>query len=188
MKHRKILNTSQFVAELQEMVELHLHQAISIYQNSSEARLNSPSYKGGWSVAQCLSHLNTYGDFYLPQLVTALKNQPGRPVSLVKRGWLGNYLIKMMDPSRKTTRYKAMKKHLPKKEVNAHQIVADFIEQQEHLLKLLDLAGRSDLNRIRIPTSISRMVRLKLGDTLVFLIIHNERHIQQANRNLKVSD
>ncbi|MHA4894663.1 DinB family protein [Pedobacter sp. PWIIR3] len=188
MNHRKISDTSQFLAELNEMVELHLQQAISIYQNTSASKLNKQADQGGWSVAQCLAHLNSYGEFYLPQLEIALANPSSKPVPLVKRGWLGDYFIKMMDPNRKAARYQAMKKHLPQTGISAHQIVANFIEQQEQLLKLLRRAGTSDLNNVRIPTSISGMLRLRLGDALAFLIVHNERHIQQANRNLKIQE
>ncbi|MEJ2882255.1 DinB family protein [Pedobacter sp. GR22-6] len=184
MNHSKILTNAAFVAELHDRVELHLQQAILIYQNSSEEQLNKPAEKGGWSIAQCLEHLNSYGSFYLPLFARALKDNRGRPVGQVKRGWLGDYLIKMMDPDRKAVQYKALKKHLPAPKLDAYKTVAKFIEQQEQLIQLLAAAGSADLNGIRIPTSISPIIRLRLGEAFAFLIIHNERHIRQANRNL----
>lgn len=185
MNHNKILNTAEFIAELHGMVDLHLQQAILIYQNSSEEKLNKLAENGGWSITQCLEHLNSYGSFYLPLFARALKGNPYKSVGLLKRGWLGDYLIKMIDPDRKAVQYKAMKKHLPAPKLNAYQTVAKFIEQQEQLIKLLAAAGSADLNGIRIPTSISPIIRLRLGDAFAFLILHNERHIRQANRNLR---
>ena len=40
-------------------------------------------------------------------------------------------------------------------------------------------------NKTRIPISINKWIKIKLGDTFRFVIYHNERHIQQAKRVLK---
>jgi DNA-binding transcriptional ArsR family regulator len=54
-----------------------------------------------------------------------------------------------------------------------------FIEKQEELLKIIDLAADVDLKRVRIPISISKIIRLRLGDALLFVCYHNQRHMQQ---------
>ena len=54
-----------------------------------------------------------------------------------------------------------------------------FIEQQEHLLKIIESARSVGLRKVKIPISISRIVRLRLGDALMFVIYHNQRHVQQ---------
>ena len=184
MDHRKILHTSQFLEQLHQMVEQHLNQSIAVYQNLSDNDLNKTSLNGGWSITQCLDHLNSYSHYYMPLLTRAVKQYPAKPVQQVKRGWLGNYFIKMMDADLKAAKYKALKKHLPAIQLNAHNVVAEFIKQQEELIQLLNYAALTDLNTIRIPTSINRFIRLRLGDTLAFLIVHNERHIRQANQNI----
>ena len=53
------------------------------------------------------------------------------------------------------------------------------------MLQLLSLAHDKNLNNIRIPISINKWIKIKLGDTFRFVIYHNERHIQQAKRVLK---
>ena len=42
-----------------------------------------------------------------------------------------------------------------------------------------------DLGKIKIPISIAPFVKIKLGDTLRFIVYHNERHIVQAQNILK---
>ena len=42
-----------------------------------------------------------------------------------------------------------------------------------------------DLNKIEIPTSISRWIRMNLCDTFRFIIALNERHMRQADRVLQ---
>ena len=175
---------SQLLKALESKIECHLQQAVSIYQNLSNLELNRPSASGGWSIAQCLEHLNSYGDYYVPQICKAIMGYQGTPGASAKRGCFGNYFIKMMDPDLSVKRFKAFKGHIPASSLNGHDVVARFIGQQEELIGLLRMATQVDLDSIRIPISISRLIRLKLGDTFEFLTMHNERHIRQADRNL----
>ena len=41
-----------------------------------------------------------------------------------------------------------------------------------------------NLDKIKTAISISKLIRLKLGDTFRVLIYHNERHIKQAEKVL----
>ena len=43
------------------------------------------------------------------------------------------------------------------------------------------------MGKIRISISISRFVKLKLGDTFRFLIAHEQRHFVQVARTLYVT-
>lgn len=182
----KAISSSQLLGALQFRVESHIDQAITTYQNLSEAQLKIPSATGGWSIAQCLEHLNSYGDYYLPEIKMAINAYAGKPGLYAKRGWLGNYFINMMNPDLPDKGYKAFKGHVPCADLKAYNTVARFIDQQKELLKLLGLARKTDLNTLRVPTSIFSWIRLRLGDTFEFLTIHNERHIRQANRNLLI--
>ena len=57
-----------------------------------------------------------------------------------------------------------------------------FLEQQHQLLEILKIAKTKDLNKIKTAISISKWIKLKLGDTLRVVIYHNKRHIAQANK------
>ncbi len=41
------------------------------------------------------------------------------------------------------------------------------------------------MNVIKIPLSITRLVKLKLGDTFRFLVAHEQRHFVQARNAIK---
>jgi uncharacterized damage-inducible protein DinB len=171
---------------LEDQVEQHLRDAIKIFQNLSEEELLRPADNGGWSIAQCLWHLNSYGDYYLPQIESGLtKRYPAN--GEFKSTWLGSYFTNMMKPGPKMKKFSAFKNHVPPAALHAHAVVAEFIQQQEKLLALLKTAKKTDLNRVRIPISIMKWIKLKLGDVFQFVIAHDERHLQQAKRNLKSS-
>ena len=180
----KTVDQSTLLAQLELMVTHHLNEVRVKFQPSTMAILAAPSANGGWSIVQCLAHLNTYGNYYLPKIEQGLRNFSGQPTNTFKSGWLGAYFTNMMDPTKSSKKYKAARLHVPAPIVDAHAVVAEFILQQEALLGYLRLAAKVDLNAIKIPVSIAKLIHLKLGDVLQFMITHNERHIQQANRNL----
>ncbi|MBT1708871.1 DinB family protein [Fulvivirgaceae bacterium PWU5] len=173
---------------LEASVERHLQHAIYYFQNQDSEVLLKPSVTGGWSIAQCLEHLNRYGHFYLPAIDRALQRHDGQPdAPTFTSTWLGSYFTRMMQPETGKWKIKAMKAYAPPPNLDAHAIVAEFIHQQETLLALLSRARRADLTATRVPISIATFIRLRLGDVFAFLIAHDERHIQQALRNLPVS-
>lgn len=170
---------------LENQVESHLQQAIQKYQNLSDELLLKSSSSGGWSIAQCLEHLNSYGVYYLPLFEKGLAtSQDDMRVETIESTWLGKLAIDSMNPEKGKRKFKAMKGHIPEVLLDAKAVVAEFINQQEQLLQILRIAKNKRILQIKIPISIAKFLKLHLGDAIQFLIIHNERHIQQANRNL----
>lgn len=170
------------ISSFENEVEAGIQFAVSVLQNLSEDVLLKPAATGGWSIAHCIEHLNSYGRFYLPQIRNALdrNNLSGDFFSSSR---LGAYFTKMMEPQ-SGKKYKAFKGHVPTGNLNAHEVISEFIKQQETMLQLLELSRKHDLNRVKIPLSIAPFVRLRLGDVYGFIIAHNNRHIDQAKRNL----
>jgi hypothetical protein len=68
--------------------------------------------------------------------------------------------------------------------LDAYKEVQVFIEHQEQLLKLLKKAKEVDLGKIKLSISISKWVKLNLGDVFGFFVAHNERHIVQLSQFL----
>lgn len=179
------MDKQALLSSLESRVESHLQEAVRVFQNLDEKTLLLPSPTGGWSIAQCLEHLNSYGHYYLPQLFKSLeKAKTTAGETVYKSTWLGNYFVKMMEPSTGTRKFNAFNDHIPSPQLDAYTVVAEFIHQQEQLLRMLTLSRKADLNGPKIPISIASWIKLKPGDVLRFLIAHNERHIQQAKRNL----
>lgn len=181
----KAADKNQLLDALENKVEKHLAHAIRVYQNLPAEQLLQPAANGGWSIAQCLDHLNSYGHYYLPRIREGLaRPRTGAPAATFQSTWLGAWFIRSMDPASGKKKYKALKGHIPAADLDAAAVVAEFIHQQEDLLSCLSACRPADLNAIKIPLTISRWIKLRLGDVLQFLIAHNERHLQQADRNL----
>ncbi|KAA6439129.1 DinB family protein [Dyadobacter flavalbus] len=173
-----------FLKNLENMVEKHISETIALFQNQPEELLNRPSETGGWSIAQCLDHLNSYGNYYLPLINKKLSAAKSDSESPFSGTWLGSYFVKMMEPGPAQKKYKAHKNHVPAAKLNAVQTIETFITQQETMLLYLRDAQSKDINNPKIPLSVARIVRINVGDVFRFLVTHNERHMQQAKRNL----
>lgn len=175
------ISSRELLNRLEKQTEQHIQQAISHWQNMDEAQLLAPAANGGWSIAQCLDHLNTYGHYYLPAMRHAMASHVGH-AEMYRATWLGNFFTKMLDPDTGKRKSKTFGKYDPPRDLDARAVVAEFIRQEEELLGLLRAAAQKDLNKIRIATSLSRFIRMNLGDTFRFFIAHNERHVRQALR------
>ena len=180
----KAVNSIELINRLEAQVEEHLAEAIKVYQNLTNEELNKQAPDGGWSIAQCLDHLNSYGDYYIPKMAEGMENFKGGSSSTFTSTWLGNYFTKMLDPATGKRKMKAFKAYVPPSSLDGQAVVAKFIQQQQMLINLLRNAKQKNLDKIKIPLTISRFIKLKLGDTFGFIIAHDERHIQQAGRLL----
>lgn len=173
------------IDKLEQQVEAHLQDSISSFQNLDDSILLKSASTGGWSVAQCLEHLNSYGLYYLPLFEKAIEENPDSQSNKpFKSTWLGKLAIDSMNPDTGKKKFKAFKNHTPQPNLVAKEVVAEFINQQERLLQILQKAKSKDIQQIKIPISIAKFLKINLGDALQFLIIHNERHIRQAKKNL----
>ncbi|HEY1008876.1 MAG TPA: DinB family protein [Daejeonella sp.] len=181
-------NKSELIDELRAEIDNQVDIVNKHYINSPGNRLNKPALDGGWSVLQCLDHLNSYGDYYLPKINEALEKAHIRSDEFYRSGWLGDYFTKIMSPETGTKKHKAFKGHVPGASLDAAGVLSEFLRQEELLLLYLQKARALDIGSARIPVSISKWITMKLGDTFRFLIAHNRRHVLQAERNFNSQD
>lgn len=183
-------DTSALLAALHHRTETILQKAIGEWQMLPTERLAASPGPNRWSAAQCLEHLNHYGHHYLPAIERAIRQEQqrdSRPAAEFRPGWLGAYFTQLMLPQPDgslKSKMKAPKEAVPSAAPDPVAMLAEFIEQQERTLQLLEAARSVNLNTVRVPISLSRWVRLRLGDTFGFVVAHNERHVLQAERAL----
>src|SRR5690606_11364077 len=99
-----------------------------------------------------------------------------------KSGVLGGYFAKSMLPKEKLNKMKTFKDKDPMGSKLDKTSIDRFISQQAQILNLLDKSREIDLNKTKTAISISKLIKLKIGDTFRVVIYHNERHIVQANK------
>ena len=155
------------------------------FQNLSPKILNFKETPEKWSVLECLEHLNRYGDYYLPELEKVITDRrtPAASNGVYKSGMLGNYFANLMKVKNgKVVRMKTPSDKNPSGSDLSPITIDRFIKQQDMLRSLLEQSRRVDLTKTKVPISIAKFIKLRLGDTFRFLINHIERHVVQAQR------
>ena len=177
--------------ELIDQLEQDIRQIIAAAEHLKTAdpiKLNYTSKEGTWSVAQTLEHLNLYNRHYLPIIEKSMVHITKDLSAWFVPGFWGNYFTRMISPTNVyeiKNKMKTGKAFIPSKGENVDAVFSEFLQHQNKYLHILEVARRRNLKNIRIPVSISRFIRLKLGDILRFLVAHQQRHMIQARNALK---
>lgn len=182
MKH----NRKKLLHDLKAKVA-RVNQIVTEFTFIDEALLNKKPSPDSWSVLECLEHLNLYGDFYLPEMEKSILEGKNATNDWYTPGILGDYFAKSMQPKANGT-IKKMKSPKDKQPVHStlrRTTLDRFVKQLDYLERLLEMAATSDLQHNKTPISISKWIKLRLGDTFRFYIYHIERHIAQAERAVK---
>lgn len=157
------------------------------FQKSSLKELNYKEAPEKWSALECIAHLNRYGDFYLPEIENQIRESGYAPEKVFKSGFLGNYFAESMLPKKN---FKKMKTFRDKDPIGSRldkEEIGTFLVHQHKLLELLDAAREVSLGKTKTAVSISKWIKLKLGDTFRVVIYHNQRHLVQAKKALKAA-
>jgi hypothetical protein len=183
----KKINSQKLIVVLEEDIRQIILDAIKLQNEPAELLLRQPD-PDRWSIAQVFEHLNIYSRHYINAIEKKLHHHESRSSQLFYPGLLGNYFTGLMKPGVNNSiskKMKAPKNAMPSIKPDAAATIEEFILHQHHLLKLLQLAASANLNSIKIPTSLSSLLKLKLGDTFRFFIAHEQRHFVQIE-NIKM--
>jgi len=135
-----------------------------------------------WNILECMAHLNRYADDYIPGINRAIHRakarcwMPGDPVLYTARG---RRLVRRADPANAKF-YKAGKRYNFNHQPIEPEVIKSLIIKYEQLLRILESAKEIDINRPTVDKVGSWFGRYSLGNLLEFLIVHNRRHLQQA--------
>ncbi len=178
----KKISNSELISILSAQNSRHL-DFVEILSEAESSKLHTRPTAHSWNALECIEHLNRYFDYYLPEIEMRVNNGKlnSRNRSF-KSGWLGNYFARSMEINQ--GKIKLMKTFNDKNplrfgNVREHNI-SIFRENLNQLNVLINKSEILDLTKTKSSVSISKIIKLRLGDTLRFIINHNERHIQQA--------
>jgi hypothetical protein len=171
------------VAELLAMTES-AAVAAKEFRRLDATKLNFKVAPEKWSILECIEHLNLYGDFYLPEIEKAiLRNKVSSANHIFKSGLIGNYFANLMRiKNGKIVKMKTPGDKNPVGSALTILTIERFLKQLEMLNSLLERAKTVDLTHTKVPISLTKLIKLRLGDTLRFFVYHIERHIAQAGR------
>jgi len=186
------MTTKELVQIVTKITEENLDVLRNAVTKMSDKQLNWVPNPGVWSVNQVMAHLNVYGKYYHPTILKKIKNTRFRSTKeafisspLGRSAWKSMKLGNAKNIKRKFKAQKGYNPAIDKGLLSGNELET-LIDQQTELLSIIEEAQSVNLRRVKIPISISKIVRLRLGDALLFIVYHNQRHIQQII-NLRTS-
>lgn len=183
------MKQSEVIAHLKELIVNQTDLAYSFQEEDSERLALSPS-KDTWNVLQCLEHLNRYANFYTQEIESLLQKAHSTSNTADQSfspGYWGKKFCDSMLPDengqiKKMTTFKSKNPSTQEASIDS---LEKFLTYQERWEKILEKAKDFDLNKNSCKLTIP-ILKMNLGSTLRFVIYHQERHLKQAERALKV--
>lgn len=166
---------------LAEQIRSVEREARALTTGLSEAQLWQRPGETSWSIGECLAHLNIVGVSYLNKLEPALAGARARNLNgngPFRFGLIGGVFVRIMEPP-------------PRHRVNAPNMFAPtpqpgvseaFGALQVSLLELIDHADGLDLNRVKITSPVTDLLKLSAYEALSAVLAHERRHLWQAAR------
>jgi hypothetical protein len=136
-----------------------------------------------WGVGHCLVHLARLNELYRIRLGPALKEARarGREGPRPLRGsWFGRWFTSAVGPEAKR-RVQTPPIFRPRQEVVVDAPLESFLAEQIRLRSLVEEARGLDLDRIRVTSPVSPLLRFKVSDAFRILVEHERRHLDQAD-------
>jgi hypothetical protein len=180
--HYNTMNAMNTLDQISQAVENQKHTAIAAFVPLELSLLNYKPAADSWSILECLEHLNRYSRYYNPVLAQAIAAQPGSsPQQTIGYSWLGKKSLEAVRPGN-GKKSKTVRNMNPNNSQLGQQTLEEFLDHQTELLQLLNRAKGADLNKKVIPIEFFKLLKLRIGETLEFMALHQERHVQQALR------
>lgn len=182
-------STQAYLQNLTESVKNIIKTIEEITRTYSHEQLSKRPAPNRWSILDNLEHLNLYNDYYLPTFVKIIdkgKSSNLKPRPTYRSGWLGAYLTNSMKPKgeRISNVMNTFKDKNPILTSVPDNVVERFFEQHRQYLQILAQAAETDIQKLRMPTTLGAFPKIRLGDGLAFVVGHEERHLLQIQRTL----
>ncbi|MCC6838979.1 MAG: DinB family protein [Flavobacteriales bacterium] len=185
------MNTALMLDALADKVHRQRARAMEIANLPAEQLLHRPA-PGAWNTLEVMEHINLSSSMYVRGLEAVFRRDAAkyRPNTAFKPGYLGNWFTQGLQPGADggiRWKMRTLKHFDPARQHGASlESIGKFIELCNRLLALLEQAHHTDLNKMRVASSLGPIIRFKAGDALRFPVAHQERHFLQIERMLSL--
>jgi len=177
-KARVAKNLTELITELNAVTQ-------ETKQNFASLTAKQLNWKPGteqWSIAQCFDHLMTANESYFPifeRIATGQKQNTFWENMPLFPGLFGGLLIKSLDPASKR-KLKAPKTFAPSESEIDGRIIERFTAQQTNLAQAMTALDGRDLDAIKLTSPALKIITYSLRDACTIIVVHEQRHLQQA--------
>jgi hypothetical protein len=170
--------------ECQKQFEDVGEQAKILTRGLNEGQFNWRPDAQAWSIEECLAHLTIVGQHEIRLIERAIQDARSQNLTAhgpFRYGWLERTVLRETEPPVRR-RFSAPRRFRPVHGQPITAILPTFLHVQRQFSQLSRQAEGLDLARVKVPTPISRFLKLSLGIALAQAAAHERRHMEQARR------
>ena len=180
------ISTKKYLDGVIKDLEEAVTKVESLTENVDEKTLNQPESDGKWSMLQCIEHITLATAVYVKNFNEKLNGQQLPAAADNYKGhWKGKMFAKMNAPKPEgeiPMKLKTFKFLEPKSQLNSNTVMAEFKLVHKQMIALVEKSRAINIDRIKVPTALGSMVKLRLGEALRFIVAHTQRHLVQLER------
>lgn len=180
------MTSSQLLSEIKGITRANIEVTRKkFFHLSDEQKKWRPSTES-WNLLEIFAHLNEYTRFYNSTFLKKIQATKFRSPNenfvsspLGRSAWSSMKLGNAKNIKRKFRALRTFNPTFNTKLIQENDIQR-FCELQQDFEVIIDAAAEVNIRKAKVYTSMSKIIKLRLGDALLFATYHNERHLQQA--------
>jgi len=176
-------SSNQIIKDCIKSTQENIERVKKSFSHLSDIQFNWKPHPDSWSVGECLSHLVNSNNLYLNKIENILNSFPtsNEKDFPYKQSFLGKLIAKGVDPSN-LKKAKTFKVFFPASSNIQKNIIDEYVKSSEKLIELVGKIQHLDLKKIKLSSPVNILIRQNLGDPLIIIPLHDERHLNQAKR------
>jgi hypothetical protein len=175
---------NQIISELENISV----NVVKTFGKLSSGQINFKPSAKSWSIGQCFEHLIITNSLYFPAIQKVIDGKHTNNF-FSKIPFSTNLISALMknslspDQKRKMKTFKIFE---PVASNIRHTIIDDFAVNQRQLIEMVKAVQGMDIHNIKIAEPLSVALNLRLDDAFEILMLHEQRHFNQAMQVFKV--
>ena len=170
--------------EYRQQFEWIASEAKGLTEGLTEAQFNWRPAADQWSIEECLAHLTAVGQVEVEAVEKAVDEAKAKGITgagpFEFPAW-ERFILRETEPPVRH-QMPAPKRFVPIHGQPITGVLPTFLHVQRQFGIQIERADGLDLRRVKVPTPISRLLKLSLGATIAQAAAHERRHLAQARR------
>jgi hypothetical protein len=178
----------QLIIEVEKITQANLDFVERKLKYFSSEQIQWKSNEKTWSIEEVLAHMNSFAAFYHPVFEDKIETtRYDTPTVNFLSSPLGRASWRSMKLGNARNVKRAFKSTFDYNPSLNKKLITKldreiFIKEQFRLLDIFESSKAINIRKVKVPVSISKIIKFRMGDAFLFLTYHNERHIEQIKK------
>lgn len=183
------MSSHQIIQDCIKATETNTERVLKTFSQLSENQFNWKPSSDSWSIGECISHLVNSNKLYLNKIERILKSVSDAEEKdfPYKQSFIGKMIAKGIDPSN-VRKIKTFKVFYPDASSISQNIIDNYFKSSENLTQLAKKMKHLNIRKTKLSSPANKLLRMNLGDVLIIISKHDERHLNQAERVMSHKD